>query len=301
MDPLLERAISLLRRNGRASYSELARQLDTSRMNVANRLGPLLESGSVRVIAAVHPRLLGMQILAHTSIRAHGPLEPVLAAIEQLHTPVFVSETSGTYQLVCELHALDLHQLHDDLRRLQATPGVLDVEVLLYERMLSSFFLGEEPEEFEHGFDDSDLKIIDLLQGDGRMSYSDIAERVDLSVSAARSRVTRLLETGAMQIGVVRGRNTSGSELVFGFGFKLQGPEHDLLEVLGQESGLEFLALTTGRFALVATLAFPSVAQFNALTRTLRELPSIASTETWLHANIHLERYHHGAHGGSAD
>lgn len=300
MDPIIERAISLLRRDGRATYSELARQLDTSRVNVASKLGPLLENGSVRVIAAVHPRLLGLDILAHASLRVSGPLEPVLASVAQLTTPVFVSETTGQYQLVCELHAHDMRELQVDLGRLREAVGVLEVEVILYERMLSSFFLGEEPGQFEHGFDVHDLEIIHLLQADGRMSYSDIAHKVGLSVSAARSRVTRLLESGAMQIGVVRGRNAASSELVFGFGFKLKGAEAELLELLSLDPGLEFLARTVGRFGVVATLAFPSLREFNGLVERLREIESVHTIDTWLHAAIRLERYHHGTHGLSA-
>ncbi|MGK0721565.1 Lrp/AsnC family transcriptional regulator [Leucobacter sp. W1478] len=300
MDQIIERAISLLRRDGRASYSEIARQLGTSRVNIASRLGPSLESGSVRVIAAVHPRLLGLNVLAHASIRVSGPLDPVIEAVANLTTPVFVSETAGQYQLVCELHARDLHELQVDLRQLRSAPGVLEADVILYERMLSSFFLGEEPAQFEHGFDEHDLRIIDLLQVDGRMSYSDIAEEVGLSISAARARVTRLLETGAMQIGVVRGRNAASSELVFGFGFKLTGDEHALLTLLSKDPGLEFLARTVGRFSVVATLAFPSLSDFNDLLARLREVESVHTVEPWLHAAIRLERYHHGAHGLAA-
>lgn len=300
MDQIIERAISLLRRNGRASYSEIARQLGTTRANIANRMGPLLESGSVRVIAAVHPRLLGLDVLAHASIRVSGRLEPVLECIGSLTTPVFVSETAGQYQLVCELHARDMHELQVDLRELRSAPGVLEADVILYERMLSSFFLGEEPAQFEHGFDEHDLRIIDLLQADGRMSYSDIADEVGLSISAARARVTRLLESGAMQIGVVRGRNTASSELVFGLGFRLRGDDDAVLDLLSKDPGLEFLARTVGRFSVVATLAFPSLTDFNHLVARLRELDTVHTIEPWLHAAIRLERYHHGAHGLAA-
>lgn len=299
MDQTVERAISLLRRDGRATYSELARQLGTSRVNLANKLGPLLENGSVRVIAAVHPRLLGREVLAHASVRVEGPLGPVLDRITELSSPVFVSETTGRFQLVCELHARDLAELQVELRKLRESPHVQDVDVLLYERTLSSFFLGEEPDQPTHGFDEHDLAIIDLLRTDGRMSYSEIGQQLGLSVSAARARVTRLLESGAMQIGVVRGRNSVGSELVFGLGIALAGPDDAVLELLSGYPGLEFLARTVGRFSVVATIAVPALNEFNRFIEQLRGTQGVHIIDTWLHAAIRLERYHHGTHDRS--
>lgn len=293
MDQTVERALTMLRRDGRATYSEIARQLGTSRVHIANRLGPLLENGSVRVIAAVHPRLLGLNVLAHASLSVSGSLETVVKAISELDSPVFVSETAGRYQLVCELHTRDMGKLQADIGYLRAVPGVVEADIMLYERMLSSFFLGEEPNELLHALDEQDLGIVDLLRIDGRMSFSDIAESVGLSVSAARARVCRLLETGVMQIGVVRGRSGAGSELVFGFGFKLKGAEEELLLTLSTYSGVEFLARTVGRFSVVSTLTFSTLKEYNQMVQKLREIDTVHVIETWLHAAIHLERYHH--------
>ena len=48
--------------------------------------------------------------------------------------------------------------------------------------------------------DDIAKRIIELLQDDGRLSYSAIAKQVDLSEAAVRHRVQKLIETGVMQI-----------------------------------------------------------------------------------------------------
>ncbi len=300
MDRTIEAAIAHLRRDGRASYSDLARTLGVSRAALAKKLGPLFDNGSLRVIAAVHPRLLGREVLAHASIRVAGSLEPIEAVITELSTPVFVSETAGQFNLVCELHAHDFTELQNDLDLLRRAPGVETVEILLYERILSSFFLGPEPQQLEYGFDDDDLKIVSLLQNDGRMSFSDIADHLGVSVNAARNRVTRLLETGAMQIGVVRGRNSAGTELVFGFGIRLGGEEKPVLDALHAYAGIEFLARTVGRYSIVATLSFSSLTEYNRFLGELRDMADIHSIDTWLHAKIRMERYHHGTHATEA-
>lgn len=56
---------AILRRHGRISYSDIARELDTTRDYVASRVNPLIESGELRVIAAPHPRVLSLTVSAH--------------------------------------------------------------------------------------------------------------------------------------------------------------------------------------------------------------------------------------------
>src|SRR5688500_9315276 len=48
--------------------------------------------------------------------------------------------------------------------------------------------------------DDIAKRIIELLQGDGRLSYSAIAKDVGLSEAAVRHRVQKLIEGGVIQI-----------------------------------------------------------------------------------------------------
>jgi DNA-binding Lrp family transcriptional regulator len=297
MDPITEQALALLRRDGRSSFSDLARRLDTTRANIARRIGPLLDSGQLRVVAAIHPRLLGLDVLAHVSIRAEGDIAALAAAIAELDSPVFVSEVSGSYQIIAELHTTDLGALHRDLRRLRAFPGVVEVQVLLYERMLKSFFLGEEPGLAAPTLDEIDLEIMEQLQEDGRLGFADLGERVGLSLSSCRARVNRLIESGAMQIGAImqRGEDTT-SGLPFGFGFGLTGDDKHLIALLETHPGCEFIARTIGRFDLVATIWFPGLADFNAFLTAARALEGVRITEQWLHVRIRQERYQYSLH-----
>ena len=50
-----------------------------------------------------------------------------------------------------------------------------------------------------HGLDDLDNIIVNLLLEDGRMSYSDIAEKVGLSRTAVKNRIKSLEESGIIK------------------------------------------------------------------------------------------------------
>ncbi len=47
--------------------------------------------------------------------------------------------------------------------------------------------------------EDTDRQIVDVLGADGRISYTDLAERVGLSVSAVHQRVRRLEQRGILR------------------------------------------------------------------------------------------------------
>lgn len=292
VDEITEGAVALLRRDGRASYSDLARRLGTTRANVARRISPMLEDGSLRVIAAVHPRLLGLDVLAHLMVQAEGDIYQLARRIAQIDSTVFISEITGPLQLVIEVHLTTLSELQAVVREVRTLPGVNEVSVMLYERMLRSFFLGEEPRLIPHSLDETDLQIMELLQVDGRLGYAELSEQVGLSISGCRTRLTRLIESGAMQIGAVVRRERADAEgLAFGFGVVLDGDDTAALDLLLAEPMLEFLASGVGRYDLVATITFRGLDDFTALLARLRSAPGVKFVSEWMHARIHEERY----------
>lgn len=291
MDQLTKQIILILRRYGRSSFSDIARELNITREQVASRVNPLFQSGELRVIAAPHPRVLGLNVSAHISIKVSGSIQPIIKALDGLDSLVFVSVSAGAFQIIAETGLPSMTELRQQISLIRAQKGVTDVQVLLYERLLSSFFLGEEPESFNYNFDEYDVSIITILQQDGRASYSDIANRVGLSLSGCRIRVQRLLESGVMQIGAIKQRSDMTDDLLFGIGINAHGDLQDVTELLRAESGLEFMARTVGRYDLIATLSFNSLRDFNRLMSRLLALPTVTYSEQWLHVQIVRERY----------
>ncbi len=291
MDQLTKKIILILRRHGRISFSDIARELNITREQVASRVNPLFESGELRVIAAPHPRVLGLSVSAHISIKVSGDIRPIIKTLDGLDSLVFISIATGAFQVIAETGLPSMTELRQQISMIRALHGVTDVQVLLYERLLSSFFLGEEPESFNYNFDDYDISIITILQQDGRASYADIAERVGLSLSGCRIRVQRLLESGVMQIGAIKQRSDMTDDLLFGIGINAHGDLQDVTALLRAESGLEFMARTVGRYDIIATLSFNSLRDFNRLISQLLAMSSVTYSEQWLHVQIVRERY----------
>jgi DNA-binding Lrp family transcriptional regulator len=124
MTDLTAQMIGILRRNGRASYSEIARELGTNRDYVASRINPLIEAGKLRIVTGVHPRILGLTTSAHLSIKADGDTQAIIDTLERLDTPVLISAVAGAFQIVVELQLHSLTELRQQITAIRATAGV---------------------------------------------------------------------------------------------------------------------------------------------------------------------------------
>ena len=129
-DQLDRRLIALLREDGRAAISQLAKQLKVSRATVQNRLERLTSSGAI----------LGFTIRAHEhiekdSVKAIMMIEVVgrtttnvikqLRGFPELHK---LHTTNGKWDLVAELHAIDLMDFDRVLRMVREIDGVSNSE-----------------------------------------------------------------------------------------------------------------------------------------------------------------------------
>ena len=68
------RLVRVLQQDPRASVVTLARAIHEPRAVVGERLRALIDSGAIRVVAAVHPHFAGLQVIAHVSVATRGPV-----------------------------------------------------------------------------------------------------------------------------------------------------------------------------------------------------------------------------------
>src|SRR6476620_9416923 len=185
MHDLDNRLIRLLQADGRASFSDLSKQLGVTRSVATAKVNELISSGELRIVAAVHPRLLGLTAVAHVSIQLSGSAQPALDTLGQLDGAVFASLTTGRYGIIAELRLPTVERLYEDVETIRLSEGVAAVDVLMYKEVVRSLFLGKEPPDPGLELDDADLLILGELQMDGRLGFEALGERVGLSASAA--------------------------------------------------------------------------------------------------------------------
>lgn len=291
MDDLTERIIAMLRQDGRIAFTKIGATLGVSREVVADRVRALTESGRLRIVAGVHPQAVGLPVSAHIAVWVNGATQPVLDRLLEFDSLCFISETTGSFQISAETWLPDTAALRAQVIAIRAIPGVSDVQVLMFDRILSSFFGSATPSVDARSLDRIDLQLLELLQHDGRMPLGELSERVRLSPSGCRIRMLKLIESGVMKIGAIDQHTGKTEDLLLGFGIKVLDDARAVEEIQRSGVGMEFLAQTLGRYDLKATIGFSSVDRFHSLMQRLRERGLVANSETWLHSRIVREQY----------
>lgn len=203
---------------------------------------------------------------------------------------VLVSAIGGTYDLVTEVRLGSMPALYRFLSRVHEIPHVADINTLIYVRVIRGFSIPEHSGGVT--IDETDIALIERLQLDGRRSFRALGEDVRLSPSAVAARVQRLIGGGVIRISAVEARGQARRQMSMGVGLNLSGSDPTaLIEELQGRSGVEFAALTIGRFDAVVTLVESAAGALYASLERLRAVPGVIRTEAWLHLAVLKEDY----------
>uniref|UniRef100_A0AAU2W1B9 Lrp/AsnC family transcriptional regulator n=1 Tax=Streptomyces sp. NBC_00008 TaxID=2903610 RepID=A0AAU2W1B9_9ACTN len=125
--------------------------------------------------------------------------------------------------------------------------------------------------------DGTDLSIVRELQSDGRLTYETLAQRVGLSRPAARMRVQRLTESGAVRVvaiahPAVRQLSTSAHLAI-----DTEGAAAPVAREIATLPQAPFVTLTSGRRAIMSELR---TAGFQELERTIEHIRALPGVRT---------------------
>jgi Lrp/AsnC family transcriptional regulator for asnA, asnC and gidA len=129
--------------------------------------------------------------------------------------------------------------------------------------------------------DETDAAIILQLQTDGRRSYTRIASELDLSESAVRRRLQRLMEDGVVRVVALTDHAHLGLDVRAMVGIRASGDVVKLARVIAPIQEVERTAITTGPFDLIVEIACENNDHLLAvLNQGLRKLPGVDSLTT---------------------
>jgi Lrp/AsnC family transcriptional regulator for asnA, asnC and gidA len=143
--------------------------------------------------------------------------------------------------------------------------------------------------------DDVSKAIIEQLQTDGRTSYATIAKSVGLSDAAVRVRVQRLLDSEVMQIVAVTDPLQLGFTRQAMIGIRTEGDTRLVAERLADMSEVTYVVTTAGSFDLIIEVVCEDDEELlDLVSRRIRTLPGVASTETFVYLKLNKQHYNWG-------
>ncbi|MGW2014223.1 Lrp/AsnC family transcriptional regulator [Streptomyces sp. NPDC001927] len=279
-----------LQTDGRLTYEALAQRVGLSRPATRARVQRLLEPGTVRVVAVVHPAVRGLTASAHLSIDVRGAAEPVARAIAAMPQAPFVTLTAGRHAIMAELRTPGFDALDRTIEAVRSVPNVAGVDPLISTRHLKDpYLMADDPTVSD--LDETDFRLLDALEQDGRLPFADLAERVGLSPGATRARTLRLLEGGVVKVLALIRPEVLGLGLLCGFAVRVEGAREPVARELAAWDQVSFLSACVGRAELVGTITAESLGSARATLDAARALPGVRGVESWVHLELVKERY----------
>ncbi|MEN9822691.1 MAG: hypothetical protein RLZ04_1117 [Actinomycetota bacterium] len=140
--------------------------------------------------------------------------------------------------------------------------------------------------------DDTDRRLIDELQRDGRASYADLAELVGLSPAATRMRVQRLLDAGVVEVVGVTNPMALGYPVMAALGVRVDRNVRDVADRIADIAGVIYVVFTSGSFdLLVEVLCEDSSRLLQVIDDEVRRIPDVRSVESFTYFGIHTHRF----------
>lgn len=291
IDEFDRKLIAALKQDGRQSLANLGSEIGLSGDSVKDRLDRLTSYGILKVTCTVDPKLLGFTSITLIGIKVSGPAEPIAEALAAVTEFDFVACTAGEFDIIAEaVCRSDSHLLEILDRHIRARPDVASLVAFSYLDVLK-FLPGREselpasPVQEPAQLDDVDLRIIQELQLDGRLSFQELAERIDHPYQTTRRRARALLEGGVIRPEVLVNRLVEGTAVIAGVNLRTTGPIPEIARELGKLAEVEVAVLTTGSFDLMLEVACRDREHLARLVgQVLPGIPGVVSTET----NIYL-------------
>lgn len=275
----------------RASVESLARTTGLGSATVRHVLAELPRQG-ITVQGIVHPAVFGLHAYAHVLVRPSGSITAALGALEARADVPFTTRTAGRGAIAAELRVRDRRTLAERVAELRALPAVADVVVDEYVDIVKDAMVVLRPLG-ALSLDDVDLALLGELQHDGRRPYAALAKEVALSTAATRARVLRLVETGAVHVGL---RRRPGPDVVqVGFRLSSTGAPGAARQAVCALPEVSYLATALGDAELVGTLTCSTLRGAGEALDRLARVAGVAALETWTHLEVTKERYDHSA------
>lgn len=133
--------------------------------------------------------------------------------------------------------------------------------------------------------DDLDRTVIALLSEDGRLSASEIAQRIgNVSERTIRNRIAALLQSKMIMIGAIPDPTAMGREIQADIMIEVEpGMVESVAVALGEFDEVGYLAAIAGRFSLSAAVFVATHADLQDFCEhAIGSLPGVRRVEPWV-------------------
>lgn len=133
IDSTDSRIISILQKDGRASNTDIAKELNISEATVRGRIKRLIDEEYIQIVAVANPFKTGFEIAGDLYINVEmKKIDSVLAELRKIRELWYIVMTTGETNINAEFIVTTLDELHDLVyNRLSRIDGITRIETAI--------------------------------------------------------------------------------------------------------------------------------------------------------------------------
>ncbi|MFH0862567.1 MAG: Lrp/AsnC family transcriptional regulator [Candidatus Altiarchaeota archaeon] len=141
--------------------------------------------------------------------------------------------------------------------------------------------------------DDVDLRLLKELQKDGRKSFREIAEKLDVAEGTVYNRVNKLKEEGVIKNFIVDiDYSKLGYDLTTVIGVRVRGGHlPEIEEKIAKEKCVTAVYDITGEYDAIVVAKFPGRDELNKLVKKINSIDNVERTYTMVVLNVLKEQH----------
>ncbi len=149
-------------------------------------------------------------------------------------------------------------------------------------------YMKNDGEKYIADIDETDKKILDLFNEDGRMSYRKISRRLDISIGTVHNRIEKLMSNGVIKkFAPVINHSKLGYNLTTVIGVKVKGGVlKNWEDKTAYHKNVLCMYDVTGEFDAILVARFKDTKQLDQFIKTLLKEPDVQRTYTQTVLNI---------------
>jgi Lrp/AsnC family transcriptional regulator for asnA, asnC and gidA len=148
--------------------------------------------------------------------------------------------------------------------------------------------------------DDLDRRIVEALQQNGRMPFSQLARELGTSEATIRNRYQRLVEADVLQVVGVTNPLTLGFDSSAIVGVRVAGSPMEVARELATWKEAAYVVVTAGQFDVVAEMICTDRLHLVDVVSRVRALEEVVSTETLVYLVLVKQLYDWGVPGAES-
>jgi DNA-binding Lrp family transcriptional regulator len=290
-----------LLKDGRKSFTEIAKECDTSKDVIAKRYKKM-ESKGIIVGTTIQnsPACYDGHFIAAIDIDVEPQkVEEILSLAYKIPKVIQVFRTGYNPSLSLWVVLRKMEELEQIKQSIKRLPFLLRVDIRVWIgirttpenlSILKELCNDKEGNEnslptqknVETKIDDVDKAMIEKLAVDGRMPFEKIAKEIEVSTDTVIRRYEKLRRSGDLKVVAQINPTKIGYHAfaIFNVAFSQESLPENIIQVLSRIPNINMIIKTSGSFDYVISLLIRDIQQFVATQEIISSIPGVTSMKT---------------------